>query len=220
MRALLEKEVRLVVHPSTYVLAILGVLVLIPSWMYGAIFIYGVLVAFFNGMNAREMRDLEYSFALPVSRGAMVAARILTVMAVELFMMAVLVVFMLLREPLGINAIADVQGGVGTAANLYLVGFGFMVFALFNATFYPLYYRDPAKVGVPFLTACIPAALGIAVVEALPYLPVEGLAALGVPGFHDLGAQLACLGCGAVLFAVSGLVAIRLATRSFAGFDL
>lgn len=69
MKAALLKELRLVVHPSTYFIVVLGALVLIPSWMYGAIFIYGVLVAFFNGMNAREMHDLEYSFSLPaVSR--------------------------------------------------------------------------------------------------------------------------------------------------------
>lgn len=58
MKAALLKELRLVVHPSTYFIVVLGALVLIPSWMYGAIFIYGVLVAFFNGMNAREMHDL------------------------------------------------------------------------------------------------------------------------------------------------------------------
>ena len=77
MKALsVMKEFRLVVHPATYMLALLGVLVLIPSWMYGAIFIYGILVAFFNGMNAREYwHDLAYSFALPASRRAMVRAR-------------------------------------------------------------------------------------------------------------------------------------------------
>ena len=58
MKAALLKELRLVVHPSTYFIVVLGALVLIPSWMYGAVFIYGVLVAFFNGMNAREMHDL------------------------------------------------------------------------------------------------------------------------------------------------------------------
>lgn len=71
MKAALLKELRLVVHPSTYFIVVLGALVLIPSWMYGAIFIYGVLVAFFNGMNAREMHDLEYSFSLPLSRASM-----------------------------------------------------------------------------------------------------------------------------------------------------
>ena len=149
MKALIMKEFRLVVHPATYMLALLGVLVLIPSWMYGAIFIYGILVAFFNGMNARETHDLAYSFALPASRRAMVRARVAVMALIEAFMLAVMVAFIALREPLGINGIAVEQGPVGCAANLYLVGLGFALFGLFNAVFYPLYYRNPLKVGTP-----------------------------------------------------------------------
>ena len=105
MKAALLKELRLVVHPSTYFIVVLGALVLIPSWMYGAIFIYGVLVAFFNGMNAREMHDLEYSFSLPLSRASMTRARILTMIGIETIMLAIMVAFIALRGPLGINAI-------------------------------------------------------------------------------------------------------------------
>lgn len=93
MKAALMKELRLVVHPSTYFIVVLGALVLIPSWMYGAIFIYGVLVAFFNGMNAREMHDLEYSFSLPLSRASMTRARILTMIGIETIMLAIMVIF-------------------------------------------------------------------------------------------------------------------------------
>ena len=97
MKAALLKELRLVVHPSTYFIVVLGALVLIPSWMYGAIFIYGVLVAFFNGMNAREMHDLEYSFSLPLSRTSMTRARILTMIGIETIMLAIMVAFIALR---------------------------------------------------------------------------------------------------------------------------
>lgn len=72
MHALLAKEFRLVVHPATYMLVVLGALVLIPSWPYAVIILYGILMAFFNAQNAREMRDLSYSFALPASRRDMV----------------------------------------------------------------------------------------------------------------------------------------------------
>lgn len=219
MKALIMKEFRLVVHPATYMLALLGVLVLIPSWMYGAIFIYGILVAFFNGMNARETHDLAYSFALPASRRAMVRARVAVMALIEVFMLAVMVAFIALREPLGINGIAVEQGPVGCAANLYLVGLGFALFGLFNAVFYPLYYRNPLKVGAPFALACIPAALAIALLEALPYLPWDFCAPLGVPGFHDLGAQLTVLGIGVILFAFATLWGIRRASHAFATFD-
>ena len=85
--------------------------------------------------------------------------------------------------------------------------------------FYPLYYRNPLKVGAPFALACIPAALAIAVLEALPYLPWKFCAPLGVPGFHDLGAQLVILGIGAALFALATLWGTHRASHAFATFD-
>lgn len=219
MRALLLKELRLAVHPSTYLMVLLGALALIPSWMYGAIFIYGILAAFFNGMNAREMRDLDYTFALPVSRASMVRARVSVMVMVEAATLSVIVLCIALRGPLGIDAVAAAQGPVGTGANLYLVGFGFVVFGVFNVVFYPLYYRDPRKVGIPFLVASIPAAVAIFAAEALPYLPVAGLAALGVPGLSGIGCQLAVLGAGALAFALLTLLGAGLAVRAFSTFD-
>ncbi len=154
MKAALLKELRLVVHPSTYFIVVLGALVLIPSWMYGAIFIYGVLVAFFNGMNAREMHDLEYSFSLPLSRASMTRARILTMIGIETIMLAIMVAFIALRGPLGINAITPPSEAVGTAANLYLVALGFITFGMFNLVFYPLHYRSGASLS-PCRERCV-----------------------------------------------------------------
>lgn len=219
MKAALAKEFRLVVHPSTYVLALLGALVLIPTWMYGAIFIYGVLVAFFNGMNAREMRDLSYSFSLPMSRREMVRSRIAAMMAIEAAMVAIMAVFVLLREPLGINAVAQEQDLVGMPANLFLVGFGLAVFGVFNAFFYPLYYRNPMKVGVPFMVACVPAAVVLVALEAVPYLPFSWCSMFATIGMRNIGAQLAGLVAGAAVFAAGSLLAMWLAARSFASYD-
>lgn len=185
MKVALLKELRLVVHPSTYFIVVLGALVLIPSWMYGAIFIYGVLVAFFNGMNAREVHDLEYSFSLPLSRASMARARILTMIGIETIMLAIMVIFIALRGPLGINGITPPSEAVGTAANLSLVALGFITFGIFNLVFYPLYYRDPLKVGLPFIIASIPAALCITATVVLPYLPFANAASFGIAGFND-----------------------------------
>lgn len=219
MKAALAKEFRLVVHPSTYVLALLGALVLIPTWMYGAIFIYGVLVVFFNGMNAREMRDMSYSFSLPMSRREMVQARVAAMMVIEAVMIAIMLVFVLLRDPMGINAIAQGQDLVGMPANLFLVGFGLVIFGVFNAFFYPLYYRNPMKVGVPFMIACLPAAAVLVALEALSYLPLPWCAMFANVGVGEIGAQLVGLAVGAAVFVLGSLLAMRLATRTFASYD-
>lgn len=219
MKAALLKELRLIVHPSTYFIVVLGALVLIPSWMYGAIFIYGVLVAFFNGMNAREMHDLAYSFSLPLSRASITRARILTMIGIETIMLAIMVIFIALRDPLGINGITPPSEAVGMAANLYLVALGFITFGMFNLVFYPLHYSNPLKVGLPFIIACIPAALCIAATVALPYLPIANAASFGIAGFNDLNAQLCALVAGLVVFVACNVVACKLSARSFAHFD-
>lgn len=111
MHALLTKEFRLVVHPATYMLVVLGALVLIPSWPYAVIILYGILVAFFNAQNAREMRDLSYSFALPASRRDMVRARVLVMVIVELEMTAIMALCICLRPVLGIDAVRNTADG-------------------------------------------------------------------------------------------------------------
>lgn len=92
MKDMLLKEIALVVHPSTYCLVVLGALVLIPQWPYVIVLLYGILIAFFNGMNAREMRDLAYSFSLPISRAGMVRARIYVMVGIELIMLVIMLI--------------------------------------------------------------------------------------------------------------------------------
>lgn len=118
-----------------------------------------------------------------------------------------------------LSAIAQGQDLVGMPANLFLVGFGLAIFGVFNAFFYPLYYRNPMKVGVPFMVACLPAAVVLVGLEALPYLPFEWCAAFSALGFADLGTQVGGLTVGAVAFAVGSLIAVRLAERSFSTYD-
>ncbi len=201
-------------HPATYILMLLGALVLIPSWPYVVILLYGILIAFFNGLNAREANDLSYSFSLPVSRHGLVRARVAVMMAIE-----VVVVAVCLRIPLGINEAMATQPLVGLPANVSLLGFSLMAFGLFNAVFFPLYYRDPLKAGVPFILACIPTMVFGALFEAIPYLPFETCRAIGAVGFDHLGTQLCVLGVGIVAFAALGTVAEKLAARAFARYD-
>ena len=135
MHALLTMEFRVVVHPATYMLVVLGALVLIPSWPYAVIILYGILVAFFNAQNAREMRDLSYSFALPASRRDMVRARVLVMVIVELAMTAIMALCICLRSVLGIDAVAATQPMVGLPANVALLGFTLATFGIFNLVF-------------------------------------------------------------------------------------
>lgn len=219
MHALLTKEFRLVVHPATYMLVVLGALVLIPSWPYAVIILYGILMAFFNVQNAREMRDLSYSFALPVSRRDMVRARVLVMIIIELAMTAIMALCICLRPVLGIDAVAATQPMVGLPANIALLGFTLATFGIFNLVFFALYFRNPAKIGVLFLLACIPVTVFGVAFEAVPFIPVEVCALISTPGFGNLAAQLIVLFVGIALFVALSAFATRLAPRAFATYD-
>lgn len=219
MRALLAKEFQLVVHPSTYVLVLLGALVLIPNWPYAIVLLYGILMAFFNAQNAREMRDLAYTFALPVSRRDMVRARVFVMVIIELAMTAIMALCICLRPVLGIDAVAATQPMVGLPANVALLGFSLATFGIFNLVFFALYFRNPTKIGVPFLVACIPATLFGIAFEAIPFVPVEACALISAAGFANIGAQLVVLFAGIALFGLLSALAIGLASRAFATYD-
>ena len=219
MRALIAKEIQLVGHPSSYFLVVLGALVLVPSWPYAVVLLYGILIAFFNAMNAREFHDLSYTFALPVSRGDMVRARVGVMVGIEVVMVAIMALFVCARISLGINEIAMGQSFVGLPANISLLGFSLGAFGIFNLVFFTLYYKDPLKVGIPFLIACIPFLVFCGLFEALPFVPIEACGLISASGFGNIGAQLVVLGAGIIVFAVLNWGACRLATRAFADYD-
>lgn len=219
MHALIAKEFQLVVHPSTYFLVALGVLVLIPNWPYAVVLLYGIMTAFFNALNARELRDLSYTFALPVSRRDMVRARVIVMMLIELAMIALMTICICLRPALGINEVAAQQPLVGMPANIALIGFALATFGLFNLVFFTRYFRDPMKIGIPFLLACIAMLIFSMLFEALPFILIEWCAAVSAPGFENLDAQLIVLVIGAVFFAGLNALAIRRAARVFESYD-
>lgn len=219
MHALIAKELQLVVHPSTYFLVALGALVLIPSWPYAIVLLYGIMTAFFNALNARELRDLSYTFALSVSRRDMVRARVIVMVLIELAMIALMAICICLRPALGINEVAAQQPLVGIPANIALIGFALATFGLFNLVFFTRYFRDPMKIGIPFLLACIAMLVFSMFFEALPFIPIEWCAAVSAPGFENLDAQLVVLVIGAVFFVGLNALAFRRAARAFESYD-
>lgn len=214
-KAALAKEAQLVLHPSTLVFVLLGALVLVPNWPYGLVAFYVCLCSFFNGMNARETHDLDYALGqLPVSRGQMVAARVAVSAGVQVATLALMAALAPLRGPLGI---ADLY--VGFAPNAALVGLSFAMLGLFNLVFFPLYYRNPRKVGVPFLIACAVATLFMVAFEALPYALPWVAQNLATPGLTPIGPKLAVLVAGVVVFAALTCLGARRASRRFERVD-
>ena len=64
MMTLLYKEMRLVAHPTSIVFAFLGCLVLVPSYPYSVIFMFGCLAPYITFLNSRETNDAWYTAAV------------------------------------------------------------------------------------------------------------------------------------------------------------
>ena len=83
MMTLLYKEMRLAAHPTSIVFAFLGCLVLVPSYPYSVIFMFGCLAPYITFLNARETNDVWYTAVLPSNKtgkrsGKMPARRFLS----------------------------------------------------------------------------------------------------------------------------------------------
>ena len=58
MMTLLYKEMRLAAHPTSIVFAFLGCLVLVLSYPYSVVFMFGCLAPYITFLNARETNDV------------------------------------------------------------------------------------------------------------------------------------------------------------------
>ena len=98
MKNLLYKELKLALHPTTYLFLGLSALLLIPNYPYYITFFYTTLGIFFLCLNGRENRDIYYSMLLPIRKRENVKARFVTVVIVELLQILLAVPFAVLRN--------------------------------------------------------------------------------------------------------------------------
>lgn len=216
MRKLLKKEFALCLHPAVPLFLALCTMLLIPNYPYAVSFFYITLGIFFICMSGRENHDISFTMTLPVSRREIVAARILMCCILELLQLLLCGVMILIKETL----ITTAPNGAGMDANLALLGDGFLVFALFNLIFFPAWYKDVRKIGVPFLLACAAVflyiILGIAGTYVIPFVRDT----LDTPDPAHLTAKAAFTGgCLAVYLAFTFL-AFRLSCKRFGRQDL
>lgn len=215
MNKLLYKEFRLASHPAAILFLGLAAMMLIPNYPLTVTFFYPCLGAFFICLNSRENRDLAYTLLLPVKKRELVRARVLMVAILQLCQLLLCVPFCFLR-----NLYPPVGNVVGLDANLALLGFGLVEMGIFNAIFFPWYYRDPAKVGVPFLCGSIAVFLWIGLSEALAHVSPFVRDRLDTPLFQFLPEKAAAFLIGALVYLCLTVLAVRSAERRFETLDV
>ncbi|MGX7197979.1 ABC-2 transporter permease [Enterococcus olivae] len=209
---LLYKELRLAAHPNLFIFALLGILVIVPEYPYGMVFIFGCLAPYITFMYGRETNDIFYTSLLPVKKRDIVKAKCLLLVVTQLTQLLISVPFAVLRNYWFAN------NPVGIEPNVAYYGFGLCIFALFNSLFLPVFFKTAYQSGWAFLVAIIPTVIAVTIMEVLVHFPaftwldsVEGAMLLR---------QLPILLIGMIVYSVSMLCSYYLSAKSFDRVDL
>ena len=213
MTTLLYKEMRLVAHPTSIVFAFLGCLVLVPSYPYSVVFMFGCLAPYITFVNARETNDLWYTAVLPMTKRESVLGKCLLVVSFQLFQLLFSVPFAILRDAMNMA-----NNPVGLDATVAWYGFGFFLYAVFDLLFLTAFYKSGYKAGKSFILAAIPVIFLMVAIEAASYIPA--LVWLDSCRPEHLLMQLPILIAGIVCYGVLVPLAYRISAKRFEKVDL
>lgn len=193
--------------------AFLGCLVLVPSYPYSVIFMFGCLAPYITFLSARETNDAWYTAVLPVTKRESVLGKCLLVVFFQLFQLLFSVPFALLRNFLNIA-----NNPVGLDATVAWYGFGFIVYAVFDFIFLTTFYKSGYKVGKSFVFAAIFMVLLMVSVEATAHIPA--LVWMDSCQPENLLMQLPILVVGIICYGVLIPLAYRISARHYENVDL
>ena len=210
---LLYKEMRLVAHPTSIVFAFLGCLVLVPSYPYSVVFMFGCLAPYITFLNARETNDLWYTAVLPMTKRESVLGKCLLVVSFQLFQLLFSVPFAILRDAMNMA-----NNPVGLDATVAWYGFGLFLYAVFDLLFLTAFYKSGYKAGKAFILAAIPMVILMAAIEAAAHIPA--LVWMDSRQPEHLRMQLPILLVGMVSYGALVPLAYRISARRFEKVDL
>lgn len=210
---LLYKELRLSAHPNFYVFTLLGILVIVPAYPYGMVFLFGCLAPYLTFMYGRETNDIYYTALLPVQKRDTVKAKCLLIVLAQMTQLLISLPFAILRVYILPNG-----NPAGIEANVAYYGFGLIIYAIFNVIFLTQFFKTAYKVDKAFLLAIIPASIAVILMEVVVHFPgFEWLDSV-VPDM--MLRQLPILTLGIIVYIIGMLTAYRVSANRFEQVDL
>lgn len=210
---LLYKELRLAAHPNLYIFTLLGVLVIVPAYPYGMVFLFGCLAPYLTFMYGRETNDIYYTALLPVQKRDTVKAKCLLMVLAQMTQLLISLPFAVLRVHVLPNG-----NPVGIEANMAYYGFGLMIYAVFNVILLTQFFKTAYKVDMAFLLAIIPASIAVIIMEVIVHFP--GVEWLDSVAPDMMLRQLPILAVGIIVYSIGMLTAYRVSAKRFEQVDL
>ena len=210
MTSLLYKEFKLNIHPLFYLVTLLGALILIPSWLYFIAMSYVFYITIVNVMSSsKSQNDFGYCAMLPIRKRDIVKARIISIIGLELLHIVVGIVFAILNSKL------YPYNNFFLEPNTAFFGFVFIMYGIFNAIFFPMFYKSGHKLGMPSIIS-IAVAIGFATLVELSVMFVPQLnIALDSDNAGTLIWKLITLLVGIGVFIVTGIMSYRISAKRF-----
>lgn len=212
MYNLLIKEIKLAVSPIFYILPFLsGALMLIPGWLYFIVPMYFLWITIPNVYGAyNSQNDIVFSVLMPVTKKDIVKSKVAVIVLLELFHLVIAFIFGLVSTHLYPNMYY-----IFFSPTLGFWGLCFVMMALFNIIFIPLYFKTAQKYGLPLIYGVL-ATLGFAagaewlgIVNTTVYNIFKGA------GTDNALLQSGLLLGGIVLFAIVSFIAYNMGTKRF-----
>lgn len=213
MFKLLYKELKLAAHPNLFIFTLLGLLVIVPAYPYGMVFMFGCLGPYITFMYGRETNDIYYTSLLPVKKRDTVKAKCLLLVLAQMAQLIISLPFAFLRVK-----VLPAGNPAGIEANIAYYGFGFITYAVFNYIFLTEFFKTAYKAGKSFVLAIIPAFAVVAVMETLVHFPkFQWLDSVSADAMLK---QLPILAAGVVIYIVSVFSAYNVSAKRFERVDL
>lgn len=198
-----------------FIFLLFGMLLLIPSWLYFIAFGY-IFIAFFNTFTiGRANQDIFFTVCLPIPKKDVVRARVLSISLMEVLQIVIAIPFVLLNNRLYPNG-----NIIAMDVNFAFMGCVFIMYAIFNAIFFPMFFKTAYKAGVPiFLGVLVSSVFAMAVefgVQSVPALKAS-LDTLNAAYMID---QLYVLIAGIAVFVLATWLAYKKSAKYFEKVDL
>lgn len=145
---LVMKDIKLGVHPMFILMPVLtGALMLIPGWIYFLVLLYFCWITVPNMfMQFRSQNDLMFTSMMPVTKRDIVRARVTVVAGLELLHIVIAMIFGMITLRLYPN-----MDYIFFPPNLGFWGLCFVMLAIFNVIFLPMYYKTAYKIAAALL---------------------------------------------------------------------
>lgn len=215
MKNLLYKELRLALHPTNIIFLCFALMVFIPGYPYQVAAFFTCLGVNFLCVTGRENQDIFFTAVLPVRKGDAVRARFLMVILFQVGQMALMALCIVVKD-----AVLPLDNTAGLEANAALIGLCLITFGIFNVIFFTRYYKNPRKIGVPFVLGAVAVFLLIGLEVASSYLVPFVRDRLDTRYLLFMPEKLAVLAVGAAVYVLLTALARHKSVKAFEALDL